>query len=576
MSQAKGKSQASKARHLKNSLEYILNPEKTEMGTLTGGSHVLPDADFAFEKMLETKRTMEEKYGRKKTEGRQGYHFVLSFSPKDNVTPKMAMEITKKFIEAHIPDYESVYAVHTDKEHLHSHVVFNSINMVTGLKYHSKNGDWEKIVQPITNRLCEKYGLSTINLEKLDGMDGKEKQTKNQNYGEWKEQKEKEDKKRKRKKSELVQEDIMECLKLAKSRQEFDIAMQKRGYEVHRKGETGNDLKHTAVLPPGGKRRTRLDEEQESILKALPETISRSSVNVKKTDKVQNTTTDSINHTSSGTNAAYSFSDKMDRIDDRTKTENKNNQEKSCMAPFIKSAKTNFKKSKSTDYRATVTKSDSEENHFCNIAIIRKQTIQTVFIVKTMKAAFLLDDYSKRRKGKYYQEYVKFDGIQKKMKYLHSNHINTMKQLETRLSELYSLKEKLAEQKRGIFQERKKYAEVFRLYEKMETLRMPAQLYKDGDRTFSGEYEQLKKTLETLKKSGMSVDEVKKQYDLFREKLSSMGKIEHMLKKEISLCEEIKQESIQKQMEAQKRKSYSFRQEKETNRKKERRKSKSR
>lgn len=567
---------------MKNALEYILNPEKTEMGTLTGGNHILPDADFAFEKMLETKKTMEEKYGRKKTEGRQGYHYVLSFSPKDNVTPEMAMEITKKFIEAHIPDYESVYAVHTDKKHLHSHVVFNSVSMVNGLKYHYKNGDWAKIIQPITNRLCEEYGLSTIKLEDWD--DKKKEPSKNQNYSEWQAQAESEAEsekqgKPKKPKPELVQEDIWECLNLAESRQEFDLEMQKRGYEVNRKGTTGADLKHTSVLPPGGKQNKRLKEEQEKILKSLPETkkkkIKKKQHRVNEKQEKKNYADDDKETMNENTvDMPVSFEenknnvrDKMDK-DGMDIEENKEQKEekhhKIHPAPFIRSAKMKPVKS------ANAEKISERADETCSF-VPKKET---VLVVRTMTAAFILDDYSKRRKGKYYHEYVKFDTIQKKVKYLHGNHISTMKQLEKRLEELYSLREKLADRKKEIFRERRKYVKIFRFYETLEKLRIPAQLYCDGDQTFSGEYEQLKNTLAELKKSGMTVEGIKKQYDSFREKLSSMGKTEYMLQKEIKLCEDIKQESIQKQRQIQKQKEYIAKQEK--SRSKEKSKNKSR
>lgn len=557
MSQAKGSSQASKGRHLKNALEYILNPEKTEMGTLIGGSHVLPDADFAFEKMLETKRSMEEKFGRKKTEGRQGYHFVLSFSPKDNVTPEMVMEITKKFIETYIPDYESVYAVHTDKEHLHSHVVFNSVNMINGLKYHYKNGDWAKIIQPITNRLCEEYGLSTIELEDWDKQ---KESSKNQNYNDSKTQKEKLEKPKKSK-PELIQEDINECLGIVKSRQEFDLEMQKRGYEVHRKGATGNDLVHTAVLPPGGEGRRRLNEKQEKILKSLPEMDmavkktkrkqkTQKSVKVKheekkETKKAVMAVEDSVRASSDIKN---NVRDKMDKdgIDIDNSEEHKTepfiftdtsehteeNKQITHFAPFIKSAKIKSAKAGKVNKREDKT----------YVPVPKKQT---VIIVKSMTAAFILDDYGKRRRGKYYREYVKFDVIQKKVKYLHGNRINTMDQLENRLTELYSLRKKLTDRKREIFKDRKKYAKVFRMFKTLEQLRIPVKLYQDGDHTFSKEYEQMKEILAELRKSGMTTDEVKDRYNEFKERLSSIGKLEHMLQKEVKLCEEIKRESIE-------------------------------
>ena len=109
--------------------------------------------------MIQTK----EMFG--KTGGRQGYHFVISLEPEEGNEEQM-LEIIRRFAEEFLGgEYEAVYAVHNDKNHLHGHLVFNSVNMVTGRKYDYKKGDWKDIIQPITNRLCEEYGLSIVPAE---------------------------------------------------------------------------------------------------------------------------------------------------------------------------------------------------------------------------------------------------------------------------------------------------------------------------------------------------------------------------------------------------------------------------
>ena len=85
---------------------------------------------------------------------------------KDEVTPELAYEITEKFINELIGGkYEAVFAVHDNTEHVHSHIVFNSVSFIDGRKYHYKKGDWQSIIQPITNRICKEYGLSCLNLD---------------------------------------------------------------------------------------------------------------------------------------------------------------------------------------------------------------------------------------------------------------------------------------------------------------------------------------------------------------------------------------------------------------------------
>ena len=87
-------------------------------------------------------------------------------------------EIIKRFAEGFLGGkYEAVYSVHTDKDHLHAHLVFNSVNMITGKKYAYNKGDWKYLIQPITNRLCAEYGLSIVTAEyskNLVNMDRKQ------------------------------------------------------------------------------------------------------------------------------------------------------------------------------------------------------------------------------------------------------------------------------------------------------------------------------------------------------------------------------------------------------------------
>ena len=140
------------ASHLKNALEYIQNPDKTEECVLVGGINCLPDT--AFEQMEETKNIFH------KTGKRQGYHVIISFSPEEKVTAEQAMYVLEHFAKDVLgDDYEAVYAVHTDREHMHGHLIWNSVSMTTGKKYNSPKGNWKNHLQPITNKYCDELGL---------------------------------------------------------------------------------------------------------------------------------------------------------------------------------------------------------------------------------------------------------------------------------------------------------------------------------------------------------------------------------------------------------------------------------
>ena len=146
------------ASHLKNALEYIQNPDKTEECILVGGINCLPDT--AFEQMEETKNIFH------KTGKRQGYHVIISFSPEEKVTAEQAMYVLEHFAKDVLgDDYEAVYAVHTDREHMHGHLIWNSVSMTTGKKYNSPKGNWKNHLQPITNKYCDELGLSIMPAE---------------------------------------------------------------------------------------------------------------------------------------------------------------------------------------------------------------------------------------------------------------------------------------------------------------------------------------------------------------------------------------------------------------------------
>lgn len=123
------------ASSLRRSLFYIANFAKTENGMLVGGVNCLPDAEAAYEQMVYTKQ-MEGK-----ELGRQGYHVVIAF-PKGECDANTCYQITEEFIHEFLGNrYEALFAVHNDKDHIHSHIIFNSCNMIDGYKYEYKKGD---------------------------------------------------------------------------------------------------------------------------------------------------------------------------------------------------------------------------------------------------------------------------------------------------------------------------------------------------------------------------------------------------------------------------------------------------
>ena len=148
----------SSSSHLQVAINYILKDEKTMNGLLTGSVNCIKEN--AYENMKATKRL----FG--KTDKRQGYHLIISFEENEcdeNTAMKVIQEFVNEYLES---DYEAVYAVHNNTNHMHGHIIWNSVRFTDGYKYHYKKGDWERDIQSRVDRICEKYGLNKLEVRK--------------------------------------------------------------------------------------------------------------------------------------------------------------------------------------------------------------------------------------------------------------------------------------------------------------------------------------------------------------------------------------------------------------------------
>ena len=140
-------------------LAFILSYCKRENKTmhsgkkLTGGINCV--AESAYHEMMSTKM----RYG--KTGGRMFYHLVQSFSSEESITPETAHEIALKFAEREFPEYEVLVATHTDKAHIHSHFIINSVSGENGYKLRPPK-DFIAGLRNASDKLCTEYGLSVI------------------------------------------------------------------------------------------------------------------------------------------------------------------------------------------------------------------------------------------------------------------------------------------------------------------------------------------------------------------------------------------------------------------------------
>ena len=136
-------------------INYINNLDKTTP-ELTSSIN-LDDSRPIASQMMETKRIYN------KTGERQYFHVVQSFSPEDNITPEKANKLGKELATEHFSGYEVYIVTHVDKEHIHNHIVVNSVSLETGKKYHSTEKETYDIKR-ISNRICERENLKTIDI----------------------------------------------------------------------------------------------------------------------------------------------------------------------------------------------------------------------------------------------------------------------------------------------------------------------------------------------------------------------------------------------------------------------------
>ena len=195
---------------LRQAIDYITNPAKTNEQLLT--DYVRCDPGYAAQQMMDTKRALG------KTAGRQCYHIIQSFKPNE-ITPELAHEIAKQFAAEHLPGYEAVIATHVDKAHIHSHIVFNSVNAVTGKMYHSTRENYYKQIRGVSDRLCKAHGLSIV-LE-----NGEKKAI---SYAEWLRQKKSQPTFR-----SMLEADLHDAIEDANDLGHFFLLMEHRGYEIH-------------------------------------------------------------------------------------------------------------------------------------------------------------------------------------------------------------------------------------------------------------------------------------------------------------------------------------------------------
>lgn len=99
------------------------------------------------------------------------HHYYQSFQKDDNVTPEQAHQIGVELAKRMFPNFQVVVSTHTDREHIHNHIIVNSCNIVTGQKWHSNKNSLSEIRKE-SDKLCLANGLGIIKKDsKYKGID---------------------------------------------------------------------------------------------------------------------------------------------------------------------------------------------------------------------------------------------------------------------------------------------------------------------------------------------------------------------------------------------------------------------
>ena len=222
-------------------LRYTQQDEKTlwEGQRLVSGWNCT--AQSALSEMLLTK----ERY--RKTDGRQYYHFVQSFGSQDDLTPQEAHAIALELAQREFPNFEMLVATHIDTDHLHSHLIVNSVSFHDGRKLHQSAADLQAH-RLANDELCAAHGLEILPPPQ---QQVKQKRMGNREYRSaakgqsWKFR---------------LMNAIDQCMRYAETREEFISLMESEGYQVR---WTDSRKNITYTTPEGMKcRDDRLHEEK--------------------------------------------------------------------------------------------------------------------------------------------------------------------------------------------------------------------------------------------------------------------------------------------------------------------------
>lgn len=192
-------------------IEYICNPDKTDQKLYISSFACSPETAA-----LDFKYTLDHTHDRRDPyNANKAFHLIQAFSP-DEVSYKEAHQIGKELADRLLDGkYSYVLTTHTDKGHVHNHLIFCSADNITFSHYHDcKKSYWK--IRNLSDTLCQEHNLSTIMPDGKKGM----------KYNEWAANKSESSKKAQ------LRKDINQTIRIVSTYSEFLAFMEAKGYEI--------------------------------------------------------------------------------------------------------------------------------------------------------------------------------------------------------------------------------------------------------------------------------------------------------------------------------------------------------
>ena len=201
----------------RGALGGVLRYTQQEEKTLWEGRRLVTGWNCTAQSALSEMQLTKERY--RKTDGRQYYHFVQSFSETDDLTPQEAHTIGLELAQREFPNFEVLVATHIDTGHLHSHLIVNSVSFQNGKKLHQSAADLQAH-RLASDEICLAHGLEIL--------PPPQKQVKQKRMGS---REYRSAAKGESWKVRLI-DTIDQCMKYAETKDEFISLMESEGYQV--------------------------------------------------------------------------------------------------------------------------------------------------------------------------------------------------------------------------------------------------------------------------------------------------------------------------------------------------------